>query len=472
MIKRYFGNWPFYKTLLVLVLPIMVQNGITNFVNMLDNIMVGQVGTAQMTGVAVSNQLIFVFNLCIFGAVSGAGIFGAQFFGKSDHEGVRHTFRFKLLFCTALTVACMLLFWLFGEQLIALYLQGESGEVDAAAIMPFARRYMLVMLIGLLPYTVVQCYSSTLRETGNAFVPMIAGVAAVLVNLSLNWVLIFGNLGAPQLGVEGAAIATVISRFVELLIVVVWTHRNAAKNPFAMGVYRSLYVPAKLIKGITAKGLPLLLNETVWAAGIAMLNQCYSLRSVDDVSAINISQTFFNVFSVAFLSVGGAIGIILGQQLGAGETGKARDTARKLITFSVVISIGIGALYYICALWIPNLYNVSPAIRQTATLLMQITALVMPLDAFVNAAYFTLRSGGKTVITILFDSCFVWGAQVSVAFLLSRYTAVPLLWIYAACQAMNLIKCVIGYVLVKKGIWIRNIVEEKETIDTPVSAGV
>lgn len=473
MVKQYFGTWPFYKKLLMLMLPIMVQNGITNFVNMLDNIMVGQVGTAEMTGVAVSNQLFFVFNLCIFGAVSGAGIFGAQFFGKNDHDGVRHTFRFKLIFGALLTAVCVTLFLIFGDPLIGLYLQGESGEVNAADILPFARRYMWIMLVGLLPYTVVQCYSSTLRETGNAVVPMLAGVAAVAVNLALNWVLIFGNLGAPKLGVDGAAIATVISRFVELLIVTIWAHKNTAKNPFVKGVYRSVYVPMPLVKGILAKGTPLLLNETFWAAGIAMLNQCYSVRSVDDVSALNISQTFFNVFSVAFLSVGAAIGILLGQQLGAGETEKARATARILIVFSLLVSVAVSVIYFVCAFWIPGLYNVAPSIRNTATHLMQIAALAMPLDAFANASYFTLRSGGKTFITILFDSCFVWLIQVPTAFCLSRYTAVPILVLFGVCHLLNSLKCVVGYVLVKRGIWIRNIVEEpKQRIDTVPSEGV
>lgn len=474
MIKRYFGTWPFYKRLLLLMLPMMVQNGITNFVNMLDNIMVGQVGTAQMTGVAVSNQLIFVFNLCIFGAVSGAGIFGAQFFGKQDHEGVRHTFRFKILFCTLLTVACMALFFFFGEQLIGLYLQGESGEVNAEDILPHALSYLKIMLVGLLPYTIVQCYSGTLRETGNTVVPMVAGIVAVVVNLFLNWVLIFGNIGAPCLGVAGAAIATVISRFAELFVIVWWTHANRETNPFVVGAYRSVYVPAALVKNIFMKGLPLMLNEAFWGSGIATLTQCYSMRSVDDVSALNISQTFSNVFSVVFLSVGVAIGILLGQELGAGKTEAAKDTARQAITFSVLLSIGVGFVYFLCALWIPAFYNVTPAIRLAAQTLMQITACLMPLDAFANASYFTLRSGGKTIITILFDACFVWGVQVPVAFCLSRFTAIPIFALYGICQSLNLLKCVVGYVLVKRGIWIRNIVEpsSKSAIDTAVFDGI
>jgi len=464
MLKKFFGDRYFYRRLFALAVPIMIQNGITNFVNMLDNIMIGRVGTVQMNGVAVANQLFFVFNLCIFGAVSGAGIFGAQFYGKGDHKGLRDTFRFKLIFCCLLTLAGIGLFYFAGDGLIGLYLQGEGSAADAAASLGFGKGYLLIMLVGLLPYTLVQCYSSTLREIGRPMVPMTAGIIAVLVNLVLNYVLIFGHFGAPALGVNGAAIATVISRFAELLVVAFWTHFHAHKNPFIIGAYRSLRVPKKLVGRIVVKGLPLMLNEALWAAGIATVNQCYSVRGLNVVGAQNIAQTFWNVFSIAFMAVGVANGIILGQMLGARDHRGAKDAATKLITFSVLVSIGVGALYALVAIWIPMAYNTTYEIRHLATLLMQITALAMPLDAFSHATYFTLRSGGKTFITFLFDSGFVWAIHVPLAFVLSRYTAMSILGLYALIQFSNIIKVVLGFVFVKKGIWLQNIVEEGESV--------
>lgn len=203
--KKYIGNAAFYKMALAVAVPIMIQNGITNFVSLLDNIMVGQVGTEQMTGVAIVNQLIFVFNLMIFGAVSGAGIFGAQFFGNGDHEGVRYTFRFKLLICAALTLLGAGVFLLFGERLILLYLQGEGEPEKIGASLAYAKEYLAIMLVGFVPFVLAQCYSGTLRETGQTVVPMLAGIVAVAVNLCLNTVLIFGYLGFPALGSAGAA---------------------------------------------------------------------------------------------------------------------------------------------------------------------------------------------------------------------------------------------------------------------------
>lgn len=458
MIKRFIGTKDFYKRVIALTLPIMIQNLITNFVNMLDNVMIGKVGTVEMVGVAVSNQLIFVFNLCLFGAISGAGIFGAQFYGNHDDKGVRHTFRFKIIICTVLTLLGMGIFILFGKGLVNAYLQGDGDVTDAAASLKFAMGYIKIMMIGFIPYAVAQCYSSTLREIEKPVLPMVAGIVAVLVNLGLNYILIFGHFGAPKMGVNGAAIATVISRFAELLIVVAWTGIHKSKTPFIIGAFKSLYVPMALVKQIIRKGLPLMLNETMWSAGMAMLNQCYSVKGLDVVAANNISQTFFNVFSVGFLSLGVAIGIILGQMLGAGETEKVKDTSQKLIAFSVLISVGISILFAVSARFIPLLYNTTPAVRSLAAKLMLITAVVMPLDAFANASYFTLRSGGKVIITLLFDSVFVWVVSVPTAFVLSRYTDISILALFGTVQSLNLIKCVMGCIFVKKGTWIKNLI--------------
>jgi len=459
MLKRFIGDKAFYKTVLSLAIPIMIQNGITNFVNMLDNIMIGSVGVVEMTGVAIANQLIFVFNLCIFGAVSGASIFGAQYFGKGDHKGVRDTFRFKIIICLAITTLGVAILYFFGDQLTSLYLTGEGNPEDAAASLEYARQYMLVMFIGLLPYTISQCYSGTLRETGQATIPMVAGVTAVFVNLVLNYVLIYGAFGAPRLGVIGAAIATVVSRFFELLFVALWTHLNKDKNKFIVGVYKSLKIPKLLVKQITIKGFPLLFNETMWAAGVAVVNQCYSTKGYDVVSANNINQTFFNVFGVAFMSVGAAIAIILGQMLGANKNKEAKDASFKLIAFSVFVSVVVSIIYYFTAEFIPRFYNVNDSVMDMATRLMQICALTMPFDAFAHASYFTLRSGGKTFITILFDSCFVWALTLPTAFILCNYTSLSIFSVYLICQLLNIIKDIAGAILVANGIWIKNIVD-------------
>lgn len=458
VLKKFFGNRTFYKNVVALMLPIMIQNGITNVVNMLDSLMVGQVGQVEMIGVSVVNQLIFVYNLCIFGAVSGAGIFGAQFYGNNDHKGLRDTFRFKMIFCTALTVIVMGVFWFFGNELIGIYLRGEGSAADAAASLATGREYLNIMLIGLIPSTIAQCYASTLRETGQTVLPMVSGIAAVIVNLALNYILIFGHFGAPAMGVKGAAIATVISRFVELIIVAVGTEINREKNKFIVGAYRSFCVPMVLVKKIFSKGVPLMVNETLWAAGVAFVNQCYSGKGLEVVAAYNIVQTFFNVFSVAFLSLGSAIGIILGQLLGAGKEKEAKESSVKLITFSVLISICVAVLFAISAKFIPDFYNIEDSVKTLTTSMIVVCALTMPFDAVANACYFTLRSGGEAMITIIFDSVFIWVVSATTAFVLCNFIPLTIVPIYAICQCTNFLKDILGGYFVKKGKWIKRII--------------
>ncbi len=453
-------NRNFYKRVLAVALPMMIQNGITNFVQMLDNVMVGQVGTLPMSGVAIVNQLMFVFNLCIFGAASGAGIFTAQFQGREDHEGIRHTFRFKLLVGMLLSALGIGIFLSLGRELIDLYLTGEGTPEEAAATMDYGLRYLKVMLWGMVPFALSNAYSGTLRETGETTVPMVAGIIAVFVNLIGNYILIFGHFGAPALGVVGAAAATVISRFLELAIVAIWTHTHGKRHPFITGALRSFHIPGRLTVDIIRKGMPLLINEFLWSTGMAFMSQCYSTRGLDVVAAFNIATTISQVSNVVFLSLGNAVGILMGQMLGAGvpEEQIRRDNKR-MIRLCVVVCFGVGAIAVALSGVFPLLYNTTDAVRAIATGLICLTAVMMPVNSYNNAMYFTLRSGGQTFITFIFDSGFSWCVCVPVAFCLSRFTGIPILPLYGICVGVDVFKVFIGKILLDKGVWIRRIVD-------------
>lgn len=458
--KKFIGDKKFYKMLLAVALPIIIQNGITNFVSLIDNIMIGRVGTEQMTGVSVVNQLMMVFNISIFGMISGAGIFGAQFFGKGDEEGMRYTFRFKVILCTFFSVLAIGVFEFFGEELISLFLHEGSETGDIEKTLYYGRQYLIIMMIQMVPSAITQAYASTLRERGQTVVPMIAGVAAVVINVCLNGVLIFGLFGIRPLGVAGAAIATCIARFIELLIVVIWTHCHSKEHSFIVGAYKSLYIPKNLMGQIIVKGTPLMLNEALWSTGMAFLVQCYSVRGLAVVAAVNISSTLTNLFNVVFISIGSAISIIVGQHLGAGRMEEAKDTSNKLIFTAVGSCIVLGVIVILVAPLFPLIYNTSDEVRSLGASFIRIGGLFMPVWAFLNAAYFTIRTGGKTFITFLFDSVYVWVVTVPVAFCLSRYTDISIIPIYFVCQAVDIVKCIIGGVLLKAGIWLNNIVDE------------
>ncbi len=455
--RKFVGDKAFYRMVLAVAVPIMIQNGITNFVGLLDNIMVGQIGTEQMSGVAIVNQLLMVYYLCVFGGLAGAGIFTAQYFGQKDHEGIRQTFRYKFWMALILTAGAILLLLSAGRNLIQMYLSGSSDGGDLTAALQYGTSYLRVMLLGIPAFMWVQIYVSTLRECGETVVPMKAGIAAVAVNLCLNY-LIYGKLGLPALGVVGAAMATVVSRYVEAAIVIVWTHRHKEKNPYITGIYKTLKVPGHLAVKYFIKGAPLLVNETMWSAGMAMLTQCYSVRGLSVIAGLNIANTINNVFNVVFIAMGDAVAIIIGQLLGAGKMEEARDTDNKIIAFSVCCCLGIAVLMVFIAPLFPQIYKTTDDVKALAVQFIIAQAIFMPQAAFMHAAYFTLRSGGKTIVTFLFDSVFVWCVSVPVAYSLSRLTSIPVIAIFAMVQIADWIKCIIGFVLVKKGVWLQNIV--------------
>ena len=455
--RKYFGDKAFYKKLFRVMIPILIQNVITNFVSLIDNIMVGRLGTEPMSGVAIVNQLMFVFILCIFGGISGAGIFTTQFFGKKDFEGVRNTVRAKFFIALGAVAAFAAVFLIWGDDLITLFLHQGEEELDLAATLDYGRKYMLVMLLQMIPFAISQVYSGSLRETGETVVPMLAGIAAILVNMGLNWVLIFGKLGAPALGVVGAAIATVTSRFVELGIVAGWAHTHRERCAFADGLFKSFKIPKGIWRNIAIKGLPLLVNEVLWSSGMTMLNQSYSTRGLEVVSAVNISSTVSNLFYCSFFAMGATVSIIVGQLLGAGETERAVDEDRKLIVFAIILCSLTGAVMAAVAPLVPQIYNTTDSVKALACDLLIISACMMPMDAFTNASYFTLRSGGKTFITFLFDSGFVWVICVPTAFVLSRFTGIPIIPMFITVRCLDLIKCVIGFILIKKRKWVHNL---------------
>ena len=458
VLKKFIGDKAFYQKVLTITVPILIQNVITNFVSLIDNIMVGRLGTEPMSGVAIVNQLLFIFNLCIFGAISGAGIFTAQYHGKGDQEGIRHTFRIKIIVSVAVTVLFSLAFIFFGPQLISLFLHEGQESLDLTATLTHGSDYFYIMLIGLLPFAISQCYAGTLKETGETMLPMKAGITAVFVNLCLNYVLIYGKLGMPAMGVSGAAIATVISRIVECLIVIIWTHKHKSVCRFIVGAYRSLYVPKDLVISVAKKGLPLMANEVLWSVGMTTLSQCYSVRGLEAISATNISSTVTHLFFCAMFAFGNAISIIVGHLLGSGDLKRAKDEDTKLIFCCIVVCIGVGIIMSVCAPFIPNLYNTTDFVKELASKFLIVSAIMLPFNAFANSTYFTLRSGGLTGVTFIFDSGYIWVISVPVAFILSRFTGMPIFSLYIVISVLDVLKCFVGAYLLKQGKWLRSLV--------------
>ena len=451
---KYIGDAAFYKRYIYLALPMILQNAITNLVSFLDNIMVGQLGTEQMSGVAIVNQLIFVYNLAIFGAVSAASIFGAQYFGKGNHEGHMHSFRFKMYATLTVTALAVLLFVTNGTTLISLYLTDATGNGATDAALQYGLEYLGIMMVGLIPFAVNQTYSTNIKETGQTMIPMIASFVAVGSNAILDYLLIFGIGPFPKMGVVGAALATVIARYIEAFIVIFWAHSHKEKNRYLKGAYQGIGIPKEEFKTILIKGFPLMINEVLWAAGMTIVIQCYSVRGLEVVAGLNIATTITNLFNIIYIQLGGCISIVVGPYLGAGKLEEAKDADNKMIAFSVFCCAVVACVMFLIGGGFPQLYNTSEQIRKLATSFIAVSAIVMPFCAFSHASYFTLRSGGKTVVTFLFDSAFTWVIIVPLAFVLAHFTGLGIVSVYFFVQATELIKVVIGYCMVRSNVWL------------------
>ena len=462
--KKFIGDRLFYKNVLIMVVPMILQNLITNLVSLIDNIMVGQIGTEQMNGVSIVNQFIFVFNITVFGAVAGPGIFGAQFFGKGDNEGQRYTFRFRIIVVTLIIALVSVIFYLLDDPLINLFISKEDAAEQIEATLRYGKEYMHIMIVGLIPFGIGQAYASVVRECGETKIPMIGSLSAVGVNIFLDYALIFGKFGFPEMGVRGAAIATVISKFIEAFVVIAWTHTHPSKNKYIIGAYRSLRIPKFLTANMIKKGTPLLFNEFLWAAGMSIIAQCYSVRGLDVVAARNISSTITNLFGAVYIQMGACIGILVGAKLGANKLRDARTTDNRLLFFSVAATVVVALAVLPLAEVFPRFYNTEDHIRDLASYMIVIQALAMPLWSYTNACYFTLRSGGKTGLTFIFDFGYTFLLMIPLAFVLAYFTDMNICMLFAVVTFSEIVKVIIGYFMVKSDLWINNIVDEK-TVD-------
>ncbi|NLJ80934.1 MAG: MATE family efflux transporter [Firmicutes bacterium] len=458
---KFIGDRKFYKMALALVIPVIVQNTVTNLVNLLDNVMVGNLGTAHMSGAAIANHLVFVFNLSVFGILSGAGIYGAQFAGAKDWVSFRETLRLRLLVSLILTGVAAIILTKWAPPLLSLYLGGEGNPADSAAMLFYGRQYLKIMIWGLFPFALAQCYSSALRESGETVLPMRASVIAVGVNLFFNFALIFGKMGFPALGVRGAALATVLSRLVELAAVMGAAHKNYARFPFLKGLYIPFRIGKDLAKNIAIKGAPLFVNEFLWSSGMVTITQLLSTKGLAVVGALNIAATFTNLFSVFFFSIGTAVAIVTGQALGAGDLQLAKEQVWKLLFFSVGISSAVGLVLAGSSGLITLVYKTEAEVRHLAAAFLKASAVFMPFQAIANSCYFTIRSGGRTLLTMIFDSIYIWLICIPYIYVLVACTALGIESIYPLSQLIHVLKALLGLVAVNTGIWARNLVSDK-----------
>ena len=441
--KKFFGNKAFYKATLAIALPIMAQQFVTSFVNLIDNIMIGSVGSLALTSVTVANRVYLIFNSTMFGICGAAGIFIAQYYGAKNKEKCQKILNINLacgFFVAALFVLALLIV---PRQLMEIF-SSQSVVVDESL------KYLQYAVLTYVPFAFSFSIMMALRAVGINKIQLLVGVITVAINTSLNYILIFGHFGFPVLGVQGAAIA----RFVEMFIYMAILLRK--KHMFHFSIQGLLHLDMALIRSMVRKAIPLTVNEILYSLGLTMIFLSYMRCDENLISGISVVDTVMQIAYIVFGGLSSAVSILIGNRLGANEIEEAKTNSYRLLTFGVMIGIVMGTTLIFVAPIIASFYNVEDIIKQTIVSLLSIKSILLPIYVYNVCIFFTLRAGGDTFSTMLMDSGFLWCAGVLLSTLLSMFLDIPLVMLYAIVESCDLIKLFVATYFFKKGRWAKN----------------
>ena len=445
----------FYRSFLALSGTLMLEQAVVLCVNLADNVMIGSYSEISLSGVAAVNQIQFFVQQIAFAVSNALIVLAGQYWGQKRTEPIRRLtaigVRLELIFSLVMFALTSIAPW----QCVALFVKDEAMIAEGV-------RYLDILRFSYPFFAVTTVLLGAMRSVENVQLALRVSVVSLVVNCSINYLLIGGNLGAPELGVRGAAIATTASRFIELAVIVLYTHRKSDSFQFIRGAYRSMHIPARLVRDIAVTGSPLMVNEVLWSLAMTVVTGCYAARGMNAVAAANITTTVWNLFCIIMFAMGAAISIIVGRELGCGNRERAIDLDRKLLFADFVIHVVMGALLIAFSGLIPELYNTEPEVRATAARMLMFGGLALPFESLVHASYFTIRSGGKTWTTFAFDCGFSWVVTVPVAFALCTFTALPVEYIYLAVRTADILKLCIAFYLLKKGSWANTIISSAE----------
>ena len=455
-----FGSAAFYKTALTIAVPVMLQALLQNMVSLIDNFMVAGLGDVKMGGVNVANQIIFVFFIALNTLVSAGGIFMSQFNGAKDAEGMRQTFKFKIHASVMLAVAVAAVSFAIPGVLLGLLV---NTNTEAAAIIAQGKIYFFWIAFTFVPIAISFAIGSSLREIGKVKEPLIISVASTLVNTFFNWVLIYGNLGAPRLEVAGAAIATIIARVTEVAIYIIYIRKT---KPAFYFEFREIFrIKFDLFFAILRKGGVIFLSEMSWVITETVMAAVYNGRGgAEIVAGMSAAWAIANVFMLIFGGVHTSINVIVGSTLGRNELDKAREQARWLRSGSIIAGFAIAFIEAFSVALIPVVFgNLSDDARAVTRTMLWVISCYMPIWTYLNAQFATARAGGDAIMGAWVDLAVNCTLFLPGILLLAYFTNLGPIAIYAIVKLTDPIKVGIAYWQLGKERWIKNIAHEHRT---------
>lgn len=453
MNHKYFGTWPFYKRALSIALPVMAQQLIQNLVSLIDNFMVAGLGDIKMSGVNVAGQIFFIFFVLINTLCASGGIFMSQYKGANDKEGMQQVFRFKILVAGIFGILMMILCFASPRGLFFLMV---TKNTDAALILDQTQAYSRSVALSFVFMVFSQSIATSLREIGLVRPPLVISVIATFVNTFFNWVLIYGNLGAPRLEVRGAGYATVIARVVEFVIFMVYALHK--KPDFLFKLTQIFKIRFNLFGKMLVKSVVILYSEIFWAISETVSNALYNTRGGAEV--VSGMAAGFAIANLIFISMGGIMtstGVIVGTELGSGKIEECRKYKNWIVDGAAVFGLCFTLLGFGATILIPVVFsNLTMDARRIALQLVIVASVYLPLWGFLNAQYAISRAGGDTKMGAICDTVgnvlFIGGM-----FLLTFLTDLGPIAMYAIVKLSDVPKTVIAYFWLKKERWLVNL---------------
>lgn len=438
----------FYKTYTKIVIPLMLQGMITKFVSMVDNLMIGQLGDTSIAAVAMGNKILDILMFTIFGVSAAVSVFIAQYYGAKNQQKQQEVFRVGLLMSGVVLLAAGMVLLLFPKAVMNYFVQDDS-------IQNIVLNYISWMFIGYFPFVISINYSTALKVVGQVKMPLFASISGVVVNAIGNYILIFGHFGMPAMGVQGAAVATVVSRILEFTILIGFAKRHHFS--FDTKLSQIFHIPKSLFKEVFSRSLPLTVNEIIWSFGQATILKTYGFRGNEVLAGLAVTETTSSIFFAFAHGIAGATPIFISQLLGANQFKEAYQNGLRLLKSTVVGAVLLGALMFSMSFIVPNVYQISAVSHEVATRTIQIGACMFWVYLTNAQCYFILRAGGDMRSTLIVDGLYIWAITIPIISFVAYMTNIPIIWLYIVGQCCDFGKLVISLTMFFKKKWLKNI---------------
>lgn len=439
----------FFKKLLLISFPIILQQLFLNFASLLDTLMVGQLDEISISGVYVATQIVFVANLMIFGSIEGLSVFFSQFFGKKDDKHLKNTFAYKFVYSIIAAIFEIIIIAIFGKNLVSLFVK-TNQEIQVAL------DYLYIVIFSIVPFAISVTIASTLREIHHPVSPMVITAIGIIMNFFFNYLFIFGKLGFPTLGASGAAIGTLINRLVEMILLVIVV--IVKKYPFSQNFIHSFKIEKELSKRIILKSIPLFLNETLWSLTQIILVFFFTKCDSIATSVLPIVQTIFNLLFVVLLGLGNGVSIVVGNTIGESKYEEAQKQAYYSLMLTIASCLILGAFLASCSSLITGLYKgVGEEAKKIASKLIRFSSAYLLINGVNTSLFFLLRGGGKTGVVFFFDSFYGWVVSIPLAFVLSSCTNISFINMYIVVYLSDSLKMIVGFILLVSKKWYKNL---------------